>query len=101
MPAWIPLIKVVSPYVASILAAALPAFTKKKSDGADPVVNQQISEVQEAVKTNAESIAVLAKALEETVKANDEAIQRTRALAFVAIGIGFLSITLVATAWLR
>jgi hypothetical protein len=94
MPAWIPLIKVVLPYVAPIFAAALPAFTKKKSDRADPVVNQQIGELQEAVKTNAESIAALAKALEEAVKANDEAMQRTRQLAFAAMGMAAFSLAL-------
>ncbi len=94
MPVWIPLIKVVLPYVAPVFAAALPAFTKKKSDRADPVVNQQIRELQDAVKTNAESIAALAKALEEAVIANDEAMQRTRQLAFVAIGMAAFSLAL-------
>lgn len=101
MPAWIPLIKVVLPYMAPIFAAALPAFTKKKSEKADPVVNQQISELQDAVKTNAESIAALAKALEEAVKGNDAAMRRTRLLAVAAVGIAFLSIVITVALWLR
>ena len=91
MPAWMPILKIVWPYVAPIIATALPAFTKKRSERADPVVNQQISELQEAVKANAESITVLAKGLEEAVKANDDAMRRTRLLAIVSIGIAFLS----------
>lgn len=101
MPLWIPLIKVVLPYVAPIFAAALPAFTRKMSERADPLVNQQISELQEAVKTNAESIAALAKAMEAAVKANDEEMRRTRLLAFVAIGIAAFSLTFAVVAWLK
>ncbi len=101
MPLWIPLIRVVLPFVAPIFAAALPAFTKKKSERADPLVNQQISELQEAVKANAESIAALAKAMEAAVKANDEGMQRIRRLAFVAIGIAAFSLAFAVAAWLK
>ena len=87
--------------MAPIFAAALPAFTKKKSEKAEPVVNQQISELQDAVKTNAESIAALAKGLEEAVKANDTAMRHTRLLAGVAIGIAFLSLVITLVFWLR
>ena len=97
MPAWIPLIKVVLPYVAPLFAATLPAFTKKKSERADPVVNQQISELQEAVKTNAESIAAIAKTLTEA----NEAMQQSRLLVFVAIGIAVFSLAVAVAAWLR
>lgn len=98
---WILIVKVVLPYIAPIFEAALPAFTKKKSDKADPVVNQQISELQEAVKKNAESIAALAKAMEEAVKANDEAIRSTRLLAIFALGIAIISLSVSVATWLR
>lgn len=98
---WIPIVKVVLPYLAPIFEAALPAFTRKKSDKADPVVNQQISELQEAAKKNAESIAALAKALEEAVKANDEATRRTRQLAMLAVGLAATSLAFSVAIWLR
>jgi len=98
---WIPIVKVVLPYIAPIFEAALPAFTKKKSDKADPVVNQQISELQEAVKKNAESITALAKALEEAVKANDQVMRRTRLLAVTAIGVATISFALSVSTYLR
>ena len=98
---WIPIVKVVLPYIAPIFEAALPAFTKKKSDKADPVVNQQISELQEAVKKNAESITALAKALEEAVKANDQVMRRTRLLAVTAMGLATISFALSVSTYLR
>jgi len=101
MPAWIPIVKVVLPYIAPIFAAALPAFTKKKSERADPVVNQQVNELQDAVKKNAESISTLAKALEEAVKANDEAIRGIRLLAIFVIGLAATSLALSLATWLR
>ena len=101
MPAWIPIIKIAWPYVAQIAAAALPAFTKMKSERTDPVVNQQINELQEAVKANAESIAVLARGLEEAAKANDYAMRRIRLLAIVSIGMAFLSFVFTAATWLN
>ena len=98
---WIPIVKVILPYIAPIFEAALPAFTKKKSDKADPVVNQQISELQEAVKKNAESIAALAKALEEAVKAYDQVMRRTRLLAVTAMGLATISFALSVSTYLR
>jgi hypothetical protein len=68
MPAWIPLIKVALPYLAPIFSA-LPVLTKKKSDRADAVVNQQISELQEAVKSNDERITALARTFEAAMAA--------------------------------
>ncbi|HTE40269.1 MAG TPA: hypothetical protein VK629_05550 [Steroidobacteraceae bacterium] len=98
---WIPIVKVVLPYIAPIFEAALPAFTKRKSDKADPVINQQINELQEAVKKNAESITALAKALEEAVKANDQVMRRTRLLAVTAIGVATISLALSISTYLR
>lgn len=90
--AWLPIVKIVLPYLAPIVQAALPAFTKKKSEKTEPVLAQQISELQEAVRTNAESSKALAQAVEEAASANDKAIQQARWIAFVAIGIALLSL---------
>ncbi|HEY5601754.1 MAG TPA: hypothetical protein VIM41_01470 [Gammaproteobacteria bacterium] len=106
MAAWMPIIKVVLPYLAPILQAALPAFTKKKSETTEPlvaqqIVSQQISELQEAVKTNSESTRALAKAIEEAVQANDKAMKRVRLIAVVAVVIAALSLLLAAVSLLK
>ena len=101
MAAWLPIVKIVLPYLAPIFQAALPAFTKKKNEKADPVLAQQITELQEAVKTNAESSKALAKAVEEAASANDKAIQQARVIALVAIGIALLSLIATVALWIR
>jgi len=87
MAAWFPIIKVVLPYVAPIFRAALPAFTKEKSEKADPIVAQKISELQTAVKTNSESSRALAKAIEEVAELNDKVIKRARQTAAIATAL--------------
>lgn len=94
MPALIPLIKIVLPYLAPIFQAAIPAFTKKKSEKVDPVVAQQISELQDAVNTNSESTKALAKAIEEAAVLNDNVMKRARIMAAVSIAIAFLSLAI-------
>lgn len=73
MPAWLPLLKASLPYVAQIVTTAVPAFTSKPetSKQADPVVNQQIEELQAAATNNAESIHVLAEKLQQTIEGID------------------------------
>ena len=100
MAAWLPAIKVVLPYLAPIVSAALPAFTKKKGENADPLVGQQISELQEAVRANNESVKALAKAVEESAKANDAAIRRARLLAGTATAVAAVSLLVAMAAWL-
>lgn len=85
MPAWLPVLKAALPYIGPVLQSAIPAFTKRKSEQADPVVSQQISELQEAVKNNTESLKAVAKAMEESARANDVAMKRMRS---IAIGAG-------------
>ena len=100
MAAWLPIIKVVLPHVASFAAAALPAFTRKKSDAGDPVVTQQISELQEAVRTNAESMKVLEQAALENDKAIAEALQRARLTAAIAVGVAAIALCTAVVSWL-
>lgn len=75
MPAWLPLLKASLPYVAQIVTTAVPAFTSKPetSKQTDPVVAQQIEELQSAVTNNAESIHVLAEKLQQTIEGIDMA----------------------------
>ena len=52
MPAWlIPALKAALPHVASIVAAASPAFTRKNTADQN-VLQQQITELQSAATTN-------------------------------------------------
>ena len=69
------LIKALTPLVTSLADAAVPAFTSIKSDSAkeDPVLAQQIKELQDASTANAEELKALAEHLQEVVSAADEA----------------------------
>lgn len=77
MPAWIPILKVSLPYITQIVSTAIPAFTYRTASGkVDPIVAQQIEELQTAVTTNAESVHVLAEKLQLTIEGIDGAAQR-------------------------
>lgn len=102
MPAWLPLLKASLPYITQIVATAAPAFTAKRST--DPVVTQQIEELQEAVTNNAESIQLLAEKLQQTIQGIDEAaatLQRQVALFKFLLGftamLALLSVGLALT----
>ncbi len=94
MAGWLPIIKVVLPYVAPIVSAARPAFTRKKGDETDPLVAQQVAELQEAVRTNTESAQALARAVEEAARANDRAIRQTRRIAALALVLAVLALAI-------
>ena len=101
MAAWLPLIKVVLPYLAPVVSSALPSFTKKKSETADPLVSQQIAELQDAVKANNESVKALARAMEESARANDAAIRQARMIAVAAVAVAVVSCVIALAAWLQ
>ena len=72
MAAWlIPALKAVLPHVGTIIAAASPAFTRKKTDAANEtlLLQQQIAELQSAASQNAAHIKELAEQLQSTVAA--------------------------------
>ena len=74
MAAWLPLIKVALPYVTQIVTAAIPSFTSKPAaNKSDDVIPKQISELQNAVTHNAESIKCLAEQLKQTIQGIDAA----------------------------
>lgn len=100
MAAWLPIIKVVFPYVAPVFHAALPVFTKKKSGKEDSLVAQQIGELQEAVKTNSESTKALAKAIEEIAQANDRMMNRVQRIAVIAVVFSGLALVLIVASML-
>lgn len=83
MAAIVPILKALLPHVTQIATVAIPAFTKKPAAAKlDPVVAQQIEELQTAATKNAESINVLAEKLQETIQGIEvgaEKIQRDMA----------------------
>ena len=100
MPSWLwPAVRLILPHVSDIIAAAKPAFTKRKS--ADPaeqdaVVQQQIAELQAAVSENATHIKELAEQLRLTIAALDKGAadseRRVRRAYSIAIAAALLSI---------
>jgi hypothetical protein len=96
MAPWlIPALKAVLPHVGTIISAASPVFTKKKTDApADQsgLLQQQISELQSAVSQNAANIKELAAQLQSTVAALEQAastaeanLRRTRLLCVASV----------------
>lgn len=83
MAAIVPILKALLPHVTQIATVAIPAFTKKPAAAKlDPVIAQQIEELQTAATKNAESINVLAEKLQETIQGIEvgaEKIQRDMA----------------------
>ena len=92
MATWLPIIRVVLPYVAPIVHATLPAFTKKKNGDADSLISRQIGELQEAVKANSEATRALAEAIEASARANDRAIKRAYAIAIFAAIVALVAL---------
>lgn len=106
----IPLIKALAPIVTSIASAAIPAFTSKKSAAAqqDPVLAQQIRELQDASTANAKELHALAEHLQMVVKGADEAaaiarrqIATYRTLLFISLGTSAAAILLAIAALVR
>ena len=77
MAPWlIPALKAVLPHVGTIISAASPVFTKKRTDAAADqtgLLQQQVSELQSAVSQNAANIKELAAQLQSTVAALEQA----------------------------
>ena len=101
--AWLlPAVKVILPYLSSIVAAAMPVFTTRKSDEAAAaqaqLLQQQIQELQSAASQNALHIKELAEQLQKTVAALEQAasiaesrFRRTTALCIGAIVVSFIA----------
>lgn len=109
MAVWLPALKAILPYVTQIVTAAIPAFTKKNDRGeSHEIINNQISELQDAVTHNAESTKILAIQLQQAISGIDagatrigKEIRATRRLSILAIGISILAIILWLASWLH
>jgi hypothetical protein len=74
MAVWLPVLKASLPYIAQIVTTAVPAFTSRSdASKVDPLVSQQIEELQSAATKNAESIHILAERLQQTIEGIDSA----------------------------
>jgi len=75
MAAWlIPALKAVLPHVGTIISAASPAFTRKKTDANQTLLLQeQIAELQSAASQNAVHIKELAEQLQTTLAVLEDA----------------------------
>jgi hypothetical protein len=103
MAAWlIPALKAVLPHVGTIIEAASPVFTKKKTEApADQtgLLQQQVSELQSAVSQNAANIKELAAQLQSTVAALEQAaltaeanLRRTRLLCLASVTLSAIAL---------
>ena len=108
MPSWlIPALKAVLPHVGTIVDAAKPVFTRKKTEAAD-VQLQQIAELQAAASQNAENLKELAQQLQNTVAALEQSatlaesrLRRATVSSAIAVSISIAALLLAAFALLR
>lgn len=72
--AYLPVIKAILPYLAPLVSAATPMFTRSASDAEkdQSATAQLITELQEAVKNNANSLKIIATQLQTSIEAFDE-----------------------------
>jgi uncharacterized membrane protein len=103
MAAWLlPAVKVILPYLSSIVAAAMPVFTTRKSDEAAAaqahLLQQQIAELQSAASQNAVHIKELAEQLQKTVAALEQGatLAESRFRRTAALCIGAIVVSLIA-----
>ena len=103
MASWLlPAVKLILPHVGTLVAAAKPAFTKRKAESAEPaVVQQQIAELQNAASQNAAHVREVAEKLELTVTALEQAasamqqrVKRLYTISVVAILVALSSLTI-------
>jgi hypothetical protein len=108
MPSWLlPALKAVLPHVGTIVDAAKPVFTRKKTEAAD-VQLQQIAELQAAASQNAENLKELAQQLQNTVAALEQSatlaesrLRRATVSSAIAVSISIAALLLAAFALLR
>lgn len=109
--AWLlPAVKAVLPYVSSIVTAALPVFTTRKSDEAAAaqaqLLQQQIAELQTAASQNAVHVKELAEQLQRTVAALEQGasvaearFRRVAALCAGAVIVAVVALGVALLAW--
>ena len=105
---WIPALKAVLPHVATVISAATPVFTRRKTAAAasqTALLQEQVNELQAAVMSNAHNIKELAEQLQTTVATLEQAASygETKlrlALVFCGIGVVCSVVALAVTVYL-
>jgi hypothetical protein len=103
MAPWlVPALKAVLPHIATIISAAGPVFTKKRTGAAadqSALLQQQVGELQVAVSQNAANIKELAAQLQGTVAALEQAastaeanLRRTRLLCVASVTLSAIAL---------
>ena len=98
---FIPLIKALAPYLTTIATSAIPAFTSKSEAAkSDPVLAQQITELQDAVTKNAQSLHIIAEQLQKVITSAEEAsVEAQRQVAtYKALVLGSSIVSVIAIA---
>lgn len=106
MATWlIPALKAVLPHIGTIVSATAPAFTQKRPEAAPDqiqLLQQQISELQDAASQNAMHVKELAEQLQRTIAAIEQGAlvakagqQRGLMLSIAAITLSVLSLGIV------
>lgn len=99
MPAWfLPAVKLILPHVGNIVAAAKPAFTRRREAADQTTVQQQIAELQAAATENAALVKELAEQLQLTVTALEQAatVTQERVKRLYAISVAAMLVALTA-----
>ena len=98
MASWLPVLKTVLPYLTNIVTATIPVFTAKKD-------NDRITELQDAVTQNAESVKVLAEQMQRTVQAieagaasAERALKQSQRLSVIALIVAGVALLIVLAA---
>ena len=103
MAAWlIPALKAVLPHLGSIISAAAPVFTNRKTDAVANqtlLLQQQIAELQSAASQNAAHVRELAEQLQNTLAALEQSaslaeVRFRRVIAFCVVAAFFSTISL-------
>ena len=103
----IPLIKALGPYVTAIATSAIPHFTSNKSDAAksDPLLAQQIGELQTASTKNAQDLHTLAEQIQKLISSTTEAaevakrqVATYKTLLFISLGGSLVSLVIATLA---
>jgi hypothetical protein len=103
MPGWfLPAVKLILPHLGGIVAAAKPAFTKRKAtlpEDEGSIVSQQIAELQAVASQNttyikdlAEQLRLTVSALEQGAAEAEKRMKRAQALAVAAAVVSVASL---------
>jgi len=105
MAIWLPALKMMLPYVASVATSAIPAFTQRREgDKSIELMAQQISELQQAAGGNAESVKLLAdqmqkalQVIELAAETNERRFRRLQLMGVLSLALAFPALLLALT----